>query len=282
MKVGAAQFASEIADLDANMEIHLDWISRGRSKKLDLLVMPEVSLTGHYGATKLLDVAMRRSDERLQKLADAAGDMAVVVGFIEEARAAQFYNSAGVLQNGRLRHVHRKLNIPNYGKLEEGKYYAKGKSLDTYDLSSVWRAGILVCADAWDPIMANLVFQQAATLLISPISSGLDSVGPDFDNPGGWALVMRFYSMLYGAPSIMANRVGTEIDLTFWGGSRIVDPFGKEIAVAGSREELITAELDYEQVRRARFQLPTVRDSNLNLSHQEAKKIIGAYRSFAD
>ena len=50
LKIGAAQFASAIAEIDANVETHLGWIEQGRSAGLDLMVMPEVSLTGHYGA----------------------------------------------------------------------------------------------------------------------------------------------------------------------------------------------------------------------------------------
>ncbi len=85
---------------------------------------------------------------------------------------------------------------------------------------------------------------------------------------------MRFYSMMYGAPSIMVNRTGIERDLTFWGGSRILDPFGRELAVAGSEEELITAELDFNEVRRARHLLPTVRDSNISLVLRETDRLI--------
>ena len=62
LKVGAAQFASEIGDVDANMDRHLEWIARGREAGLDLLVLPEVSLTGHHGPDNLLDAAMRRPE----------------------------------------------------------------------------------------------------------------------------------------------------------------------------------------------------------------------------
>jgi predicted amidohydrolase len=80
--------------------------------------------------------------------------------------------------------------------------------------------------------------------------------------------------MMYGAPVIMANRTGAERDLTFWGGSRIVDPFGRELAVAGKDEGLITADLKFDEVRRARHLLPTVRDSNIGLVHRETTRLI--------
>ena len=72
----------------------------------------------------------------------------------------------------------------------------------------------------------------------------------------------------------MVNRVGVEEDLTFWGGSCILDPFGKRLAIAGKEEELIVAELDYSQVRRARHQLPTVRDSDTNLVQSEIHRLV--------
>lgn len=274
LKVGAAQFESVIGDVDANLDRHLRWIERGRTERLDLLVFPELSLTGHYGSDHLLDAAMKRSDPRLRRLAEAVGDMALVVGFIEEGPAAQFYNSSVVLRGGRIMHLHRKVNLPTYGKLEEGKHYAAGRFVETCELAEDWRAGLLICADLWNPALTHLAFLHGATLLITPVSSGVEAVGVEFDNPGGWALTMRFYSMMYGAPSIMVNRTGMEKELTFWGGSRIVDAFGRELAVAGPDEDLISAELDFGAIRKARQLLPTVRDSNLSLVNREMTRLI--------
>ncbi len=274
IKVGAAQFSSETGDVDANMNRHLQWIEKGREAGLDLLVLPELSLTGHYGPERLLDAALDRGDPRLRRLAEAAGPMAVTIGFIEEGPAAQFYNSAVIVRDGRLMHLHRKLNLPNYGLLEEGKHYATGRFVETWTLASRWNAGVLICADAWNPALAHLAFLQGTTLLICPVSSGVEAVGAEFDNPGGWALTCRFYAMMYGAPVIMVNRTGTERDLHFWGGSRIVDPFGRELAVADEEEGLITAELDYDAVRRARQLLPTVRDSNVALVLRETQRLV--------
>jgi predicted amidohydrolase len=77
MRVGAAQFTSECGDVDANIEIHLDWIAPGRKEKLNLLVMPEMSLSGHSGSDNLLLAAITCSDPRLIRLAEEAGDMTV-------------------------------------------------------------------------------------------------------------------------------------------------------------------------------------------------------------
>jgi predicted amidohydrolase len=200
--------------------------------------------------------------------------MAAAVGHPADGPAAQFSTPAAALRRARLAYLHRKVNLPSYGKLEESKHYAAGRFVDICKLDDTWTAGLLICADLWNPALTHLAFLHGASLLISPVSSGVEAVGIDFDNPGGWALTIRFYAMMYGAPVIMANRTGTERDLTFWGGSRIVDPFGRELAVAGKEAGLITADLDFGQVRKARHLLPTVRDSNIGLVHRETTRLI--------
>ena len=256
------------------MDRHLHWIAEGRVQGLDLLVLPELSLTGHHGGENVLDCAMHRTDARLVRLAKASGPMATVVGFIEEGPAAQFYNSSAILRDGRMIHIHRKVNLPTYGKLEEAKYVAAGRFVETCALDADWRAGLLICADAWNPALTHLAFLHGTTLLTLPVSSGVEAVGAEFDNPAGWALTVRFYAMMYGAPVVMVNRTGSEHGLTFWGGSRIVDPFGRELVVAGTGEELVSAELDFGTVRTARHLLPTVRDSNLSLVLRETSRLV--------
>ncbi|RFU12655.1 nitrilase [Rhodobacteraceae bacterium W635] len=274
LTLAAAQFASATGALDVNFDTHHGWVAEAAKAGADLLVFPELSLVGHYGAEDLLEITMNSRDPRLMALSRAAGDMILVVGFVEEGPAAQFYNSAGVYKNGKLIYIHRKINLPSYGKLIETKYYAQGRFVDTHEIDVDWRLGLLICADLWNPALTHLAFLHGATLLVSPISSGVEAVGEAFDNPAGWAATMHFYSMMYGAPSVMVNRVGVEGDLTFWGGSRILDAFGKPLAVAGEGPEMITAEVDYAQVRKARALLPTVRDSNLGLVERETDRLI--------
>jgi len=274
LTVGAAQIASETSDLDANFAKHYGYIERAASLGVDLLVFPELSLVGHYGAEALLDVVMTRDDPRLIKLSQAAGDMEIIVGFVEEARGAQFYNAAAAFKNGRLRYIHRKINLPSYGRLVETKYYAHGRFVDTHLITEDWILGLLICADLYNPALAHLAFLHGATILTAPISSGREAVGEEFDNPLSWATTIQFYAMMYGAPVVMTNRVGREGDLNFWGGSRILDPFGRVLAQGGLEEELITARLDYADTRKARALLPTVRDSNLALVQRETNRLI--------
>lgn len=275
LTVGAAQIASRTGEVDANFTTHAEWATLAAGAGVEMLVFPELSLVGHYGAERLLDIVMHRDDPRLVELSLIAPEMAMVVGFVEEGPAAQFYNAAAILHRGAVVYIHRKLNLPSYGRLVETKYYASGRFVDTHGLGEDWRIGLLICADLWNPALTHLAFLHGATLLVAPISSGREAVGQGFDNPAGWTATMHFYSMMYGAPSVMVNRWGEEGDLTFWGGSRILDPRGAALAVAGAGPELITARLDYADVRHARAALPTVRDSNLGLVARETERLMG-------
>ena len=269
-----AQTESLPGRIDANMDTHLDCIADARARGADLLLFPELSLVGHSPEGGAPDLALHRDDPRIARLAEAAGPMITVFGMIEEGPAAQFYNSAVMVRDGAVGFVHRKINLATYGALEEGKHYANGRYVETFDIAQPWLGSILICNDMWNPALVHLAALHGATCLLGPISSAVEAVGAEFDNPAGWETNIRFYSMTYGMPVLAANRVGREGGLTFWGGSRILDPFGRELARAGAGEELICARLDYAVLRRARYLLPTVRDSNLDLIRREIDRLV--------
>lgn len=274
LKVAVAQIDCQLGNLSANVEKHLHFISKAHDASVDLLLFPELSLSGYRLGDDIVDIALSRDDEQINRIAIAAKDMIVVAGFVEEGPGAQFYNSAIAVSRGQIIFLHRKLNLPTYGNLEEGKLFASGSYVETFKVESDWRAGLLICADVWNPALVHLAMVHGSTLLLAPINSAIDAVAAGFSNPDGWRLTMDFYSMIYGMPIVMANRVGVEDGCRFWGGSRIVDPYGTVLAEADdSSESLLQATLDYDAVRRARFRLPTVRDSNLDLVRREFERL---------
>jgi len=274
LRVGVAQVETALGDVAANKDKHLAMIERARAKALDVLVFAELSLTGYSVGPRAVEIAMTRDDPVIHELATAAGPMWTTFGFIEEGVAAQLHNSAMTVRNGEIAFIHRKLNLASYGNLEEDKHFAEGRYIDTFDLAETpWRAATMICADLWNPALVHLAAVHGATLLMVPVASATDAVSGEFSNPDNWALALQFYGMIYGLPLLVANLAVQEGTAHFWGGSRIVDAFGTTLAQAGEGEELITAEVDYTQVKRARYQLPTVRDSNLDLIHREVGRL---------
>lgn len=273
LRLAVAQIDAEHGDVEANLQKHLDAIDAARAGGAEALLFPELSLTGYCVGERSLELALARDHEFIQRLAAASGDMWTVFGFIEEGVAAQIHNSLAVLHQGHVGFLHRKLNLATFGKLEEGKHFAGGRYLETFNLGPRWRAGSLICADCWNPALVHLAAVQGATLLLLPVASALDVVGGEFSNPVGWQRVLDFYAMVYGMPLAMANFAGEQDGATFWGGSRILDPFGNCLAQAGEAEELIFAELDFQAVLTARYHLPTLRDSNLDLIYRELGRL---------
>ncbi len=274
LKVAVAQIESVVGDLSANLRKHLDVIAEARAAGTDLLLFPELSLTGYIAGKDALACAILRTDPMVREIAAASGAMYTVFGCIEEGPAAQFHNACFAVRNGGLVFLHHKVNLPTYGALEEGKHFAAGRYVETFALAPRWRASILICADLWNPALVHLAAVHGTTVLMAPISSAVEAVGIEFDNAEGWDRVLGFYAMIYGMPAMVANRVGEEGDLHFWGGSRILDPFGRIVAKAGKEEALITGVLDYQNVRQARYRLPTLRDSNLDLILRETERLV--------
>ena len=272
--VAAAQIDVALFDVEANVEKHIRWITEARAQGIQLLVFPELSLTGYKIGARGYELGMDVRHPLLLRLAEAAGEMRVVVGFIEEGYAAQYFCAAAYLQGGRVKFVHRKLNLANYGAMEEAKFFAAGRYLQTVPVSDPFTGAILLCADMWNPALVHLAALHGATLLMAPTNSSLDAESGDFSKPGKWQIALQFYSGMYGMPIVFANRIGTESGHTFWGGSRIMDPHGEVVAEAGRKEEtLVVGELSYNSVRRTRFELPTVRDSNLSLVQREINRL---------
>ena len=185
LKVAAAQIECRPGDVSANLGLHLAAIDEARGLGVDVLVFPELSLTDYLTAPDVPTLALASSAAELERLAEAAGPVTVAVGFIEEANGAQFYNAQAILGGGRVLHVHRKINLATYGRLEEGKHYAPGRRIDVFSLQHPWTAAALVCADTWNPALPWLAALGGASLLLVPVASSVDAVADDFDNPGG-------------------------------------------------------------------------------------------------
>jgi predicted amidohydrolase len=280
LNVAAAQIESVPADPDTNLRKHLDVVQAARAAGTDVLLFPELSMVGHGGGAHALRVAMRIDDPRVAALARAAGPVCTTFGIVEEAPGAQFHNTAVTVRDGAVVNVHRKVNLATYGRLDDARHFGAGDRIDGFALHALWRANVLICADTWNPALVHIAAMQGCTLLLAPVSSGLEAVGDDFDNPAGWDVNLRFHALTYGLPIVMANRVGREDQLTFWGGSRILDARGRSVAAAAdARETLVSARLDYADVRRARHALPTVRDANTPLVHRELARLLELARA---
>jgi predicted amidohydrolase len=261
LTVAAAQIACKPGDLQANLASHLAMIETAQRRGVDLLVFPELSLTDYLAAPDCATLAMTRDEVALTLIAKIAGAMTVSVGFIERGQDGRVFNAQALLAGGGVAAVHRKLNLPGYGCLREDEVYAAGDALDTIPLAGGWRVATLICADSWNPALPWLAALSGANLLLQPAASSLGAVGGEFDNPRGWEINLAHSALSYGLPVVFANHCGARGEVEFWGGSRILDATGRELARAGAGPDLVVAEIDAAHGLAAREILPTIRDS---------------------
>jgi predicted amidohydrolase len=273
MRVVLAQIDSILGDTDENLRKAKEVVAEARERGADLIVFPELSLSGYALEELDDDVAIEVQSEPIISLAEAAGEMAVVVGFCEEGRGFQTYNSAAYLEAGSVRHVHRKLYLPNYRIYEERKHYNPGQSMRAFD-TRFGRMAILICNDAWQTFLPFIAVQDGAQVLIIPADSGPYPYPEMLDTRGYWRGITRFYARMLESYVVFVNRVGEQENLVFWGYSHVVDPWGTVVAEGPVHEEaLITADINLANVRRRRREVPLVKEARLALLARELNRL---------
>jgi predicted amidohydrolase len=242
----------------------------------------------------------------IKRLASATKGTAAVVGFIEESKSMNFYNSALVAVDGEILFAFRKLNLPNYGVFEERKYFSHGKQIPVFRLHD-FTIVVLICNDLWHPSLPYLGVCQKADVLVTLFNSSEGSMGNEFSNIESWGVINTFYSRVFGIYNICANRVGEEgweekrsvlavetsqlisgddtdplpqeRSFNFWGGSEIVNPFGQQIAKAAlHKEDAIFAEISKDLLRRKRILLPYLRDDDPYFTYRELHRILDSQK----
>lgn len=276
-KIALAQVDATLGDVAANLERHLEWIDRARSAGARLLVFPELSLTGYLLQDLVSEVAIGPGDPVFSELARAAGDMAVVVGAIEESPDHAQYISGYLIENGAVRHTHRKVYLAAYGVFDEARYVGSGQRVRAVD-SAVGRVGLVICEDAWHPSLVALSLLDGANLLVVQVASPVRDLtrGELPYNARIWMDTLRTYARLYGTQIAFCNRVGSEDGLVFWGHSCVLGPDGEVLAQAPLYDEhLLVTDFDEERVRQARLSNPVLREEKIDLTVRELGRLVG-------
>jgi len=268
VRVTLAQIDSALGDVAENVRRTREALRRARADSPDLVVFPELTLTGYSLGEVSHDVSRALTDDEIVELAQETADISCVVGFAEAGRV-HTYNSAAFLEAGEIRHVHRKLYLPTYDIWEERKHFTPGGAMRAFD-TRCGHMAILLCSDAWQPALAVLAVQDGAQVLIVPANS----TGRRSNIEAEWRDINRFYARMLECYVVFVNRVGQEGPLAFWGGSHVYDPWGELVAEAPLDEPaVITVELELEGVRRRRREMPLVKEARLGLLIRELERL---------
>lgn len=278
LTLGMAQINTVLGKPEENLEKHLQFAHQAAQSGADLLIFPELSLTGYVLQDLTPAVAHRpRPDDPLfRPLLQASQKIDLLVGFVEEDTRNLFFIAAAYLSAGEVRHVHRKVYLPTYGLFDEGRFFAWGDAIQAFE-TRFGRAGVLICEDFWHASPPYLLWLDGADLFLFTSASpgrGLNSA-PILESARWVEHINRAYASLFTAFVAHTNRVGYEDGLNFWGGSTVFDPNGDLIVQAPYFEEGLTlAELDLNQLHRTRARLPLLRDERTALVQRELNRIL--------
>jgi predicted amidohydrolase len=279
LRVALAQIAPTLGRFDENLERHHALIGEARARAAGLVVFPELGLTGYLLQDLAAEVAIRLDDPRLAGLAAETKDLSVVVSFVEESGDHRLFIAAALLEDGRVRHVHRKLFLPTYGLFDERRFFAAGDLLRATPSRLGVGIGLAVCEDFWHLTVAQLLALDGAQILVNVSSSpGRDLAATNEVGLGtatSWRTLMRTYAQLTTSFVIFCNRVGVDESISFWGGSEIIAPSGEAVLSAPFFEEgLFVGDIPLADLRRERLSLPLLRDERPELQVRELTRIV--------
>jgi predicted amidohydrolase len=278
LTLALAQINTRLGDVQANLEKHLEIIRGARDGGADLLVFPELSLTGYVLQDLAATVSHRAGPEDpvFQPLLEASRGLDLMVGYVDEDRRHRFYISSAYLSGGETVHVHHKVYLPTYGLFDEGRFFAWGDHVRAFD-TRFGRLGMLICEDFWHASPPYLLWLDGADLFLFQSASpgrGLNEE-PQLESARWVEHINRAYASLFTVFVAHANRVGYEDGLNFWGGSTLYDPNGDLLKKGSYHEEALSlVEIDLNQLHRTRARLPLLRDERTSLVRRELARIL--------
>ncbi|MHB1661030.1 MAG: nitrilase-related carbon-nitrogen hydrolase [bacterium] len=282
IKICLAQTSPKVGDLKKNINNHLEIISAAKDKGANLVVFPELSLTGYFLKDSIYDIGINiNSDESavLKPVYKAAKDMdiSVIAGFVEKDEDYNFYNSSFCISKGKLINIHRKVYLPTYGMFEELRYFKPGDGFGVFGLDGV-KCSILTCEDAWHLSSSYIAVNKGAHIIIVNSASparGVETGLNKFSSINMWEELLSVIAFYYKSYVIYVNRVGFEDGIGFSGGSCIFNPSGEmEGRLDYLEEGTLEAVINLDLLNNERFKTPLIRDENLNLTLREIDGIL--------
>ena len=279
LRIALAQIAPRLGALAENLARHHALLETARGQGADLVVFPELGLTGYQLQDLASEVAIRLDDPRLGELAEATRGLSAIVSFVEESADHRLFIAAALLEDGQLTHLHRKLFLPTYGLFDERRFFAPGDVLRAVPSRLGVGIGIGVCEDFWHLPVPQILALDGAQILVNVSSSpGRDLAATNevgLGTASSWRTLMRTYAQLTTSFVVFCNRVGVEESISFWGGSEVIGPSGHALFSAPFFDEgLFTVDIATADVRRERIALPLLRDERLEWEIRELQRIV--------
>jgi len=254
VRLALCQINATVGDIAGNAQRIGDGIRAGARQGAQLVLFPELALTGYPPEDLLLkEHFLADAAGALQQLAAHTHEAVAIVGFPE--RAEDVYNSAAVLAGGSVHAVYRKVYLPNYGVFDEQRYFQAGAAGAVIDLDGQ-RLGLTVCEDIWEPGPPASEEALAGARLIVNISASPYHAGKGAERERMFAQRARDNI----ACVAFCGLVGGQDELVFDGHSCVIDHTGRTIARAEQfQEQMLVCDVDLDAAAAARLRDPSQR-----------------------
>jgi predicted amidohydrolase len=259
-----AQTGPKLGNKQRNLKQIAEQASRARKKNIDLMIFPELHLTGYTMRDEVFHLAESIPGPSTWKIESMAKEHGVhiIFGMPEESEVkGVIHNTAVFVGPKGLIGRYRKIHLPTHSVFEERRYYRPGREAPVFK-TALGTIGLSICYDLYFPELTRLQALQGAQLIVC-ISASPGLRRRFFE---GFCLSRAMENAVYLA---YVNRVGIEEGLQFWGGSRVIAPNGSVLAQCKyDVEEFQICKVDLDEVSRARAFIPTIKDLEPGLFDQ--------------
>jgi len=262
LRITLAQTNPVLGDIGRNLEEHLRLCRAATAEGSDLILFPELSLSGYFLRDQVFDIALPLDAAVLEPLVELSRGISIAVGLPERSEDGRCYNTLAFFEDGALLARHRKVHLVSYGMFDETRDFAPGDSWTPIE-SRLGRFGPFLCEDLWHLGGQYLYSLDAVdALLVASAGPGRGVSGPELESTQTWHALIQAAARHTQAFACWSNRVGFEDGVAFGGGSCLVSPSGSSFAeLEGLDEGTLSGRLTSAELRRARQRAPLLRDA---------------------
>lgn len=270
MNIRIEQMKPVLGNTEQNLLKMVELIEKGIEAGEDIIIFPELTLNGYMLEDIVFETAMKNVPEILL---EKSKEISIIFGMAELGEEEYPYNTAYYLEDGKIIHKHRKVYLPDYGMFFEGRYFGSGDKIRAFD-TKFGRVGMLICEDAWHQSAHYILSQDGAKYIFSianaPARLGVNKASVS----STWKTLLKSSSISNGVYNIMANRVGVEDGVTFFGNSVVIDPNGEIVKEAEYfNEDTLCCSISLCNIRRGRTNNPVFKAEKIDLTIRELKRI---------
>ena len=280
IRIAGAQKSFPVGAIQKNKQTILDCFEAAEEKEADILIFPELALTGYPPEDLLLrESFVGKNFAVLEELAEFSSSTSGVVGFVDrnlddnhtDKQKRDIANAAAIIQNGDVKGIYHKCFLPNYSVFDEARYFAKGNNPGNVFWYEDVGIGISICEDIWiEDGPSSQQVENGASLIININASPYDQNKSDLRKE----LVVNQAKKL-GVPIIYLNMVGGQDELVFDGGSFVVDGKGEILYQAQQfEEEIFYIDLDLEVKEQPKGPILEIRQKGSELNPLQSAQLL--------